>query len=159
MRNASKIAEGGVARALPMTFFYNKQEKRMSTNMKSFIRNLKGDGGFSEHNEWKILKLTAGRIGKQLGENVLKVREKNQGLLKNIKRLRFVSFVSQNDMPRAQNNLMQLKQKRSMRILNATLKNLVEVCDTLLSEAYLFFLNGLNCSCTDNFSNLFQSVV
>lgn len=159
VNDAPEMTENRVVRAPPMASFYGKQEERSSTRVKSFVYNLRKTGRLSGYNEWQMIELADCYLQDRAAIWMMGLERdgKKPRTTEELQEAMIREIVSQNELARAKTRLMKLKQTGTMENYISTFRDLVELCETPLSEAYLFFFNRLNDSFKEEFTKLYPT--
>lgn len=133
--------------------YAGNHDERTSTKVKSFIYNVRKVGRLSGFRDQKMVELADCYLQDRAAVWMMGLERNNQKprTVDELQTAMLREFVPQNERARAKARLMKIKQSSTMDSYISSFRDLVELCETPLSEAYLFFFNGL----TDRFKEEF----
>ncbi len=140
--------DSGVLRNLkapPIPVYSGKKDERTTVKVNGFVYNVRKVGALSNMNDAKLLAMAECHLQdkaaawimrcERAGTKPTTVAELQAAMIK--------EFVPADEKARAKMDLMNIEMKASMDAHIAKFQELVEICSTPLSEAYLFFFMSL----------------
>lgn len=143
--SGTQTLQSPAARVPQITPYSGKRGQQTSTSVKSFIYNVRKVGQLSNMDEASMLRYAECYLQDRAATWMMGLEEASQlpTTVSEMQSAMIKEFVPPDEKAQAKTRLMKIKMMKSADAYISAFRDLVDVCKTPLSEAYMYFFNGL----------------